>query len=631
MPKLIKIKKDTMFHLQKRYSLSRDYFIFAGIIISVVLILSIVIGVAIYNSHIQYQQRVLVIESERIERMITEDFDYTNRISVYMGKQIAENGGNDLEFIYHLFQKTSGTQYKTRKLFSWSLFDWVDKNNLQLINSQNGISKIPPDMSHRDYTKKCRETPWTLQVSKPAIGNPSGKWVIPAATGIADNNGNYLGSIVVGFNIKEFIEKIAQLVSVNHVSYVILDKDLNIVMQSVDNKTDFQSNFYKNTFNSSDLFNENSGEIKSIISSDILYTHYRKIDGFPYIIITGFNKYYLNKIFYSTLLPRVLELFGMGAFFLVLLFVFRIYIVSPITKLSNAADKIARGELVKRVPRTPTYETTNLAKQLIYLQSYVKRIQRIDKKLFKAKKDAEDANKAKSDFLANMSHELRTPLNAIIGYSEIIKSELFGPVENKKYTEYANDIYTSGNHLLSLISDILDISKAESGKFEIQEEVIHLNETIAESIKLLSDTASRKGLNFQTNLSEHGFIMLADKLRIKQIMINLLSNAVKFSNKDDQICISLYENNGIYLTVEDNGIGIATKDIPKILEKFGHIKSSMSRQSEGTGLGLWLTKMLVDAHNGTIEIDSELGRGTKVTLFFPKKRLISTNPMQEIA
>jgi two-component system OmpR family sensor kinase len=125
--------------------------------------------------------------------------------------------------------------------------------------------------------------------------------------------------------------------------------------------------------------------------------------------------------------------------------------------------------------------------------------------------------------------------------------------------------------------------------------------------------------------------MLADKLRIKQIIINLLSNAVKFSNRDDQIYISLYENNGIYLTVEDNGIGIATKDLPKILEKFGHIKSSMSRQSEGTGLGLWLTKMLVDAHNGSIEIDSELGKGTKVMLFFPKKRLISTNLIQQTA
>ncbi|MCE3231786.1 MAG: Signal transduction histidine kinase [Rickettsiaceae bacterium] len=611
--------------LKQKYSISRDYFIFASVIIGTIIALSIGIGFMIYKSNIQDQWRILSIDAEQIEQMISEDFDYTNRISIYMGKQIAEQNPLTPEFIYNLFQKTSGTQYKTKNLFSWSLFDWVDSNNLQIVNSQNGISKIPPDMSEREYTVKSRLEPWTLQVSKPAIGKPSGKWVIPAATGIVDGKGKYLGAIAVGFNVEQLVQQLTQVVAINHISYVILDTEYNIIAQSLDNITAPQSDYYKNIFSNQNIFQHVSGKLPKIESGDIVYQHYRKMENHPYIVLTGFNKYYTNKIFYSNLLPRLSELIGMGVFFLVLLYIFRRYVVSPITQLSMTADQISRGEPIKKVPRTSNYETTNLARQLVNLQRYIQRIHLFDKKLMRAKQEAEQANNAKSDFMAHMSHELRTPLNSIIGYSEVIKAEIFGPIKNEKYVEYANDICASGNQLLSLINDILDISKADSNQFEIYEQTVNLTELIEEITYIISETAKKKNITIQKNLPAIPCLMLADKRRMKQIVLHIISNAIKFSHPNNSISITLRNDYDISLSFSDSGIGIDKQHIPIILGKLGMAKSALSRQSEGSGIGIWLTKALVEAHNGTLSIESDLGKGTTVNVSFPRNRVINDN------
>lgn len=612
----------TIFSSNKSIPLSKDYFLFASIIIIVILVSFGFMSATIYKAHLESQKISLSVEAERIDKIITDAYDHINRLSVYMGSQIAENGSEDLEFIHKLFEKTSGSQYKSSKFFSWSLFDWVDKNNLQVINNLRGISKEPKDMSLRSYTVDCRKNPWRLMVSKPAIGIPSGQWVIPVGTGVFDKNDNYLGVISVGFNVQKFSEEISEVISASNISYTVLDNDLNIIMQSVDNNLDPTTDFYREELKSANVLSKAKGELKpKVKNNNIVYKHYHKLKDYPYIVLTGYNRHITEAKLTSDILPRFLQFIGMGVFFLVILFIFRRYIISPITQLSDAADKIAKGETIKKVPRTLTYETTNLSKQLVNMQRYIKRIQRIDKKLFTAKMEAERANKAKSDFLANMSHELRTPLNAIIGYSEVIQTQMFGKMGNEKYVECAKDIHLSGIHLLHLINDILDISKAEAGKFQIEQENVDICEVARESVKLISELAIQKRILIQMQIQEDPLFIYVDKLRMKQILINILSNAVKFSEVGQEIIFTVRQENGVIISVEDHGVGIAKSDIPKILEKFGNIKNSISRQTEGTGLGLWLTKMLVEAHNGVLEIKSELGVGTQVTVFFPDNRI----------
>jgi signal transduction histidine kinase len=244
-----------------------------------------------------------------------------------------------------------------------------------------------------------------------------------------------------------------------------------------------------------------------------------------------------------------------------------------------------------------------------------------NEELGKAKEVAESANRAKSHFLANISHELRTPLNAIIGFSSILINQLFGPIGHTKYLEYSNDINDAGVHLLDIINDILDLSKAEAGKLVLVFEELNIERAIQKCITIMSEKAAEGQVTITTDIPRNLPYLYADRLRFIQVLLNLLSNAVKFSQGGTvHIEVRPQTRHGIVtdfvLTIRDTGIGMARENIGKVFQSFGQIDSGLNRRFEGTGLGLPLTKKLMELHLGHINLDSELGKGTLVTLHF---------------
>ncbi len=240
---------------------------------------------------------------------------------------------------------------------------------------------------------------------------------------------------------------------------------------------------------------------------------------------------------------------------------------------------------------------------------------------------AERANATKSQFLANMSHELRTPLNAIIGFSEIMRSEAFGSIADERYIQYAADINDSGTHLLNLINDILDISKLEAGKLELNETACSVADTIESALRFVRQAAARGSVT----LAQEGLDTLptlrADARRLKQIFVNLVSNAIKFTPPDGSVTIrGRCDGDGgpLAISVVDTGIGMTADDIPRALTPFNQIDSQLSRRYEGTGLGLPLTKSLVELHGGTLTIESKPDVGTTVIVRLPGERIAAT-------
>ena len=237
---------------------------------------------------------------------------------------------------------------------------------------------------------------------------------------------------------------------------------------------------------------------------------------------------------------------------------------------------------------------------------------------------SEAANRAKSEFLAMMSHELRTPLNAIIGFSEIIKSEALGPVGNTKYHEFAHDIHASGQHLLELINDILDLSKIESGKLKLYEEDIEVPGVIDSVLALVKDSANKGEIELASDCAEDLPMLRADRRKVKQILANILANGIKFTPAGGRVCLKTWCNmdSGHVFQITDSGIGISDEQIPKALAPFQQIDSRLGRKHGGTGLGLPLTKALVELHGGTFDLQSEVDRGTTVTVRFPANRIL---------
>jgi signal transduction histidine kinase len=235
------------------------------------------------------------------------------------------------------------------------------------------------------------------------------------------------------------------------------------------------------------------------------------------------------------------------------------------------------------------------------------------------------ASTQKSEFLARVSHEIRTPLNAIIGFSEVMIEERFGPVENERYREYLRDIRTSGEHVVSLINDLLDISKIEAGRLDLSFAAVPLNDLVRECMGLMQPQANRAHVVLRSSLSKDVPAIVADQRTLRQIVLNLLSNSVKFTAPGGQVIAStsLAETGEAILRVRDTGEGMSEEELARALEPFRQIATAALADRTGTGLGLPLTKALVEANRASLSIRSARGEGTVVTITFPATRVLS--------
>ncbi len=275
------------------------------------------------------------------------------------------------------------------------------------------------------------------------------------------------------------------------------------------------------------------------------------------------------------------------------------------------------------ITRFPVLDSAGNAIGIGGIHMNISEIKEKEQQLRVARDEAERANHAKSAFLANMSHELRTPLNAIIGFSEIMEQGLFGALGNPQYTEYAEDIRRSASHLLSIISDILDLSKIEAGHMELHEEMFDIASVVEACQPIVKESAVNAGLTLRTVLPEGLPRLYADKRSTRQILLNLLSNAIKFTPSGGAVLVEarLEPDGDLALIIRDTGIGMSADDIEVVLRPFGQVESAHTRSHDGTGLGLPITKSLAEMHGGSMTIESGIGDGTEITVRFPAARV----------
>ena len=293
---------------------------------------------------------------------------------------------------------------------------------------------------------------------------------------------------------------------------------------------------------------------------------------------------------------------------------FRAFLAVPLLRESRII-----GALVvrRRVPGQFSKETVDLLKTFATQSALAILNARLFREIADKSQQLEAASRHKSEFLANMSHELRTPLNAILGFSEVLAERMFGEV-NEKQAEYLQDILSSGRHLLSLINDILDLSKVEAGRLELDLERFHLPTALDNALTLVRERATRHGITLTQTVDERVGDIVADERKVKQILLNLLSNAVKFTSEGGRVGLTAMAGDGaITIAVSDTGVGIAPEDQAAIFEEFRQVGRDDTRKQEGTGLGLTLAKKFVELHGGRIWVQSQVGQGSTFTFSLP--------------
>lgn len=560
-------------------SLIKGYFVFVLATVSLGALSMAILVFFTIKSDQDSRSQILKKEASNIQKTISESFNYSNKINTYIGEQIVEHGSDDLEFILKIFRQADKIQNKNSQLLSWSSFDWVDSNNLQLVNSKVGIRKNPPDMSVRQYCDRSPKKPWTLQASFPVLGNPSNSWVIPAGTGITDKSGKYLGAIVVGFNIAELSSMVEQRLN-DPVSFVVLDEDLNIVIQSQDSELVENDNFYKTNINKS-LFNKNSGELSDKISvENVTYSSYRRFKDYPYIVLTGFNKSLLKKEFNNSILPIIVGFIAITSFFLIILYIFKTRIL-----LLMEREKNLRNSLHK----------TNISKT----------------KLIRA-----------------ASHDLKNYIFGISGLSKLIlQDKSKSNIESNEDLKMVTEISSQSEELMGFVEDLLDTNQNQSGEFSLGKmQICNLAEMVKRMVILNKNFAIENKITLTSSSTpkDAALNIKCDVRRVKQVLNNLISNSLKYSPANTKVSITtsfLKKKNEICLTVKDGGIGMSKKEIDMALSGDGEKidKSTLDKAIDSHGIGMPIIKKLVELHHGRLEIESKKGFGTKVKIYFKKE------------
>jgi len=282
-------------------------------------------------------------------------------------------------------------------------------------------------------------------------------------------------------------------------------------------------------------------------------------------------------------------------------------LIEPVRRMDERFSELAAGNFAGTLSVANRDEMGTLAENL----------NRMSTELGHLYRQLEAANRHKSEFLANMSHELRTPLNAVIGFSEVLQERMFGEL-NEKQADYVNDIHSSGRHLLSLINDILDLSKIEAGRMELEPSEFHLTTMLETALTLVRERAQRHGIRLSLEAAPDVDTVRGDERKLKQVALNLLSNAVKFTPEGGSVCLGARRNGAaVEVWVTDTGVGIAPEDQARVFEEFRQVGADSARKAEGTGLGLALAKKFVELHGGTIRLESAPGRGSTFTFTLP--------------
>lgn len=613
----------------KKYSLARDYFIiFASILVAIAL-LSIFYTYSVYSSKKKIKQNILFNQSNKISRDLASSFDYVVNLSRFMGTQIAEKDNrNNLKFIAELLRGRLITSELARQQFAWSVFDWSGPDKKIIASTNYGILKTPIDISFRHYAKMASTKPWALYFDKPSVGVPSGQWIIPAGMGVSDEYGNLIGIISLGFNIAKLNHLIESNINNEAISFLVLDENNNIALYSSDhnsnkiNKDSFVNLLENNQLNNNQL-NDNIGILKEkIIFKDVIYSNYAKLDGYPFTVLVGYNKALATQELTETLLPGIAGYSIIGIVALVLLVILRKLIIEPVIYLSDIADKIAKGEDIKKIRVGRTYEINNLALKLIKVKNLLHKQQRIQNQQKEVLQIIRNSDEERELFFRQLSYTINNQLSLIVLGTKILQQYKYeNNIDN--YKTHLDIIYNAARQIECFTTDI------------IEPKLFDINAIIKCSIKIQQKKAHDLRVNIIADLTQDTPLILADELRIKQVIVAILGHSLAclqdFGNINLSTQIHMDKQDRpvkLMLKISDDGLGFDEEQREELWQK-AYSREPSRYNFDMTSLSFGSIRHLLMLHNGELHISADPKIGTVFTIMlfynYENTNLFKTN------
>ncbi len=569
----------------------------------------------------------VIAAAEQIEKITASNIDYVKYQIYYAANQIKLVGTNEQRIAKLLATFVTNINNQIDSAITWNAFSWINNYDKLTVDGAAGVLTRPIDLSSRDYLPLAVKNHGKLVFGKPVKGALSQRLIIPAGAAVLSDNESYLGTLVFGLDIERISAKLENIVGNETISFAFLnDKEIILTSSNFDNKN---LPLVQEALTLTSL-NDKLSE-KKFLSTQNLFTKktpfalLHKMHEYPFKIIVFHNEEKSYQQLLNILFKQFFLILSI-AFACIILFK-QIYqkIVQPVSSLSDFALKISKRDFSATMPKPESKELANLYNTLQLVKESFEREQFLIHKLEGANKKISQENSNKTEFLASVSHELRNPLAAITSFANFISEESEGPIKDypEKYKEFATDIESCSSDLMQFVNDLVDVNRAQSGEFSVNlSQKIDIADIIKRSLKITHNFAHRRRILIKTNIQPDLENIALDPVRMKQVLVNLISNSLKYSPENTEVLISaksMIEFDGskkLQISIKDNGFGMTEEQVKKSTEKYNNIENKNCDKIDSFGLGLALTKYLVETQKGKFEIKSKINNGTEITLTF---------------
>lgn len=589
-----------------------------------------------YASHTERVSSELEKEAIRIEHTLASEMEGANYMLNALGRQIVLDKHADLTNLAQMLKSFDS------KDNLYSIFSWIGPQQQALVSSNRGILEKPVDLSDRDYVKKVLTDPWHMTIGRPIEGRVSNHWVIPVAMGITDYTGKFIGTLMISLDINVLTERLNKLIKRDGVSFAIVSKTLIPLAQVSEDK-----NFMTHHFPTEKLVNANFSSAPSgLISTGSLfwgtgtYAYYHVSQEYPYIILIGYDSKYSDETMRNMLWSRLMQMVVMALFFVLFLWIVRARMITPVMDMTAIAGNIASGKSYTPLPQGGPVEIESLSTQLQRVGEYIEETKRVEEelrhKMFSLKKSRERSEMSKRglmEFIVYICQQIHPLMNNVVGFSQLMKDQLYGPIENRKYRQYASDIYLTSTALMEHLQDLQLYAKSGADYIELSEKSTDLGQVINKSLRLIADRMQVEKLAAKVTLQEPLPKLVADEFRLQQIMMNLLLYALERTlpqatmridakvvseNKDKQF-LALVVSSSDTLPGAPALVDIAEQLIFSPVYNTKLKPSDM--YSDEPDLRLELAKSLVALHHGGIDVAYGKDSNVIITIVFAGGRL----------